>query len=242
MKRIAIIALIMAILLLGLPLIVAFPSTAPAKKEASPSVSKADTVSLYLEKDKKVLNLKVEDYLTGALFAEMSPDYEPEALKAQAVAAYTFYLYTVGIQQKKPDTTLMGALISDNADHYQAYMTSTVAKEKFGASYANYLEKITTAVKSVKGISLTYKDEPILASYHNCNKGTTKSAKEVWGKNYPYLQATESAGDKLAPILEETQYGHGVGMSQYGADYMARQGAKYDEILTHYYKDAVLAS
>ena len=30
-------------------------------------------------------------------------------------------------------------------------------------------------------------------------------------------------------------YGHGVGMSQYGADFMARQGFKYDEILKHYY-------
>ena len=30
-------------------------------------------------------------------------------------------------------------------------------------------------------------------------------------------------------------YGHGVGMSQYGADYMARQGADYEEILKAYY-------
>ncbi len=30
-------------------------------------------------------------------------------------------------------------------------------------------------------------------------------------------------------------YGHGVGLSQYGADYLARQGKKWDEILTHYY-------
>ena len=29
--------------------------------------------------------------------------------------------------------------------------------------------------------------------------------------------------------------GHGVGMSQYGADYLARQGKDYKEILTHYY-------
>lgn len=35
-------------------------------------------------------------------------------------------------------------------------------------------------------------------------------------------------------------YGHGVGLSQYGARYMAEQGAKYDEILQHYYKDTVL--
>ena len=30
-------------------------------------------------------------------------------------------------------------------------------------------------------------------------------------------------------------YGHGVGMSQYGADFMARQGLTYKEILQHYY-------
>ena len=30
-------------------------------------------------------------------------------------------------------------------------------------------------------------------------------------------------------------YGHGVGMSQYGANEMAKNGARYDEILTHYY-------
>ncbi|MGN0606450.1 MAG: stage II sporulation protein D [Oscillospiraceae bacterium] len=33
-------------------------------------------------------------------------------------------------------------------------------------------------------------------------------------------------------------YGHGVGMSQYGADAMAEQGFSYDEILMHYYKGA----
>lgn len=37
-----------------------------------------------------------------------------------------------------------------------------------------------------------------------------------------------------------TGYGHGVGMSQYGADYMARQGASYREILAHYYTGATL--
>ena len=32
-------------------------------------------------------------------------------------------------------------------------------------------------------------------------------------------------------------YGHGVGMSQYGANEMAKTGADYTEILKHYYKD-----
>ncbi len=37
-------------------------------------------------------------------------------------------------------------------------------------------------------------------------------------------------------------YGHGVGLSQYGADYMARQGSTYDEILLHYYSGASIVS
>lgn len=37
-------------------------------------------------------------------------------------------------------------------------------------------------------------------------------------------------------------YGHGVGMSQYGADYLARQGSSYDEIIKHYYKGVMVVS
>lgn len=41
--------------------------------------------------------------------------------------------------------------------------------------------------------------------------------------------------------ISVTGYGHGVGMSQYGARAMALEGAGYEEILTHYYVGAVLA-
>lgn len=36
-------------------------------------------------------------------------------------------------------------------------------------------------------------------------------------------------------IFTVSGYGHGVGVSQYGADYLARQGFTYKEILKHYY-------
>ncbi len=36
-------------------------------------------------------------------------------------------------------------------------------------------------------------------------------------------------------------YGHGIGLSQYGAEAMARDGKTYEEILTHYYKGARLS-
>ncbi len=35
-------------------------------------------------------------------------------------------------------------------------------------------------------------------------------------------------------------YGHGAGLSQYGADFMARQGNSYTEILSHYYQSSQL--
>ncbi|MBQ7637701.1 MAG: stage II sporulation protein D [Clostridia bacterium] len=36
-------------------------------------------------------------------------------------------------------------------------------------------------------------------------------------------------------VFDVTGYGHGVGMSQYGADYYARQGLTWREIIEHYY-------
>lgn len=37
-------------------------------------------------------------------------------------------------------------------------------------------------------------------------------------------------------IVNTKGYGHGVGLSQYGANGMAKEGYKYDEILKHYYE------
>ena len=37
-------------------------------------------------------------------------------------------------------------------------------------------------------------------------------------------------------LISTKGYGHGVGMSQYGANAMAKKGYKYDEILKYYYK------
>lgn len=37
-------------------------------------------------------------------------------------------------------------------------------------------------------------------------------------------------------VFNVNGYGHGVGMSQYGANGMAKAGYKYNDILTHYYK------
>ena len=43
--------------------------------------------------------------------------------------------------------------------------------------------------------------------------------------------------DKNIIFIKNKGYGHGVGMSQYGAQGMAKIGYKYDEILKYYYKN-----
>ncbi len=49
----------------------------------------------------------------------------------------------------------------------------------------------------------------------------------------------ETLADRL--IVTTIGYGHGVGMSQYGADRMAEHGYDYQEILRHYYTGVQLA-
>ena len=44
--------------------------------------------------------------------------------------------------------------------------------------------------------------------------------------------------EKAKPMLlhsDSSGYGHGVGMSQWGANAMAKNGSNYEEILKHYY-------
>ena len=42
-------------------------------------------------------------------------------------------------------------------------------------------------------------------------------------------------------IITTTGYGHGVGMSQYGANQMAKEGSSYKEILNHYYENTKIS-
>ena len=43
-------------------------------------------------------------------------------------------------------------------------------------------------------------------------------------------------------LFDVTGYGHGVGMSQYGANAMAKEGKSFEEILTWYYTGTQVAA
>lgn len=75
--------------------------------------------------------------------------------------------------------------------------------------------------------------------------GMTAGDRAIHGKELRSLLGLRSsdftvACDGASFTFTVRGYGHGVGLSQYGADYLARQGATFDEILAHYYPGATL--
>ena len=267
---------------------------------------KSDVISVMSSRSGKSIEIEMREYIIGCVAAEMPADYHSEALKAQAVASFT---YAKRIREKNTDEA---ADITDNPDIHQGYIDETARKEKWGEKYEEYEEKIGAAVDSVMGEYMSFDGETVLAVYHSNSAGRTRNVKNLWGSEIPYLISVESGGDRLSPDYIHTAnfskeefsgffeecgvktkgsadewiekinrddegyvtslvvcgkeitatdfrsasklesacfeieydgefvvtckgYGHGVGMSQYGADYMARQGFSYREILSHYY-------
>lgn len=264
-----------------------------------------------------ILEVDDKEFLYGAVVCEMPPSFEVEALKAQAVAAYTYFCRERNAIRKNPKEELKGADFEVDIDNWKYYTTKEKMMSRWGNNFNTYYDKITKAVDSVVGEVIKAEDgEPILAAYHAISSGSTERSADVFGGDIYYLEAVASPGDLFAPnyqtkvemsidefkntlvanwqdielgddpsqwvgevertksgmvknvsignkvltgsevrsafslrssdfeiILSKDKfiftvkgYGHGVGMSQYGAEYMAKQGASYSEILNWYYK------
>ena len=269
--------------------------------------AKNEYISVMKSETGEKSEMQIREYLIGCVAGEMNPEYHEEALKAQAVAGYTFAQYIKNRDKGKP-----GADISDDSSIYQAYIDKAARREKWKDNYEKYESSVEKAVDAVLGECITYNGKPIMAVYFDKCSGMTESSENIWGRKVPYLVSVTSDGDKLSPELESdseftvdefkdafskksinfssekkligdierfdsgvvkmitvsscemagTEFrsmlslksadfsvetdenkvkitcrgnGHFVGMSQYGADYMARQGSDYREILAHYY-------
>lgn len=289
------------------------PTTPPSDPPA------AETASFRMLCGEEVVTLTDKDFLFRTLAMEMPAAYHEEALKAQAVAAYTYYHRRRLAQAENPDPDLKGADFVTPNEHFPQNYTEEKLRERWGSKYDEYTAKLTKAVESVWGQTLTYNGKLIDACFHAVSNGQTEDAAAVWGAEVPYLQAVASPGDKDAPGYRSTAaftpdqvkerlkaeegidlsddpahwfgeptlsaagtvatqsvggkklagtrirtlfglrsasfgvvyeegvftftvrgYGHGVGMSQHGANILAQQGYTYKEILQHYYTGITL--
>ncbi|MDM5299626.1 SpoIID/LytB domain-containing protein [Bacillus pumilus] len=115
-------------------------------------------------------NIPFEDYLKGVVPNEMPASWHVEALKAQAVAARTYSVNSIG--KVVPDTTA-----------FQVY-----------GGY-NWYTNSTKAVDATKGKVLKYNNQLISATYYSSNGGYTEASEEVWSSALPYLVAKADTKD-----------------------------------------------
>ena len=124
----------------------------PDSSEASGTEPIQPTASL---EDYRVLDIttgsveavSVRDYVIGAVCAEMPATFEPEALKAQAVAAHTYAERQRRSEAQSPTAELSGADFSNDSRHYQAFYTLDQIKGFYGDSFDVYYPKVEAAVK-----------------------------------------------------------------------------------------------
>lgn len=172
------------------------PSPPATQQVIAPAPTVDRSIRLLRKAEEKVIALPAREYVFGVVAAEMSMSCHDEALKAQAVAAWTYALYC------SKDSDEQDWDVSDDPATHQAYMTRSEAMEKWGSRAEEYAARLDAVTKSVEGQVITHNSAPILAAYHDTSWGRTLAAGELWGGDYPYLISVESAGDLLSPSLQ----------------------------------------
>lgn len=160
-------------------------------------------------------NVPLEDYIKGVVPSEMPSSWATEAHKAQAIAARSYALANLGKRAR------FGYDLKDTPED-QAY----------GGASAETVNT-NSAVDDTKGIVLTYNMKVINAYYSASAGGQTNV--DSWGSSLPYLRSVPSFDDNVK------KNGHGVGMSQHGANNLAKQGYNAYQILQYFYKDVKFA-
>ena len=170
-------------------------SSSPA---AQPVPASAGSFRILDSVSGKTLTVDDRSFLYGGVAAEMSPDAPPEALRAQAVACYTYYGRLREAERKSPSSELKGADFSADLQKGEKYVSPDLMKTRWGSSYEEEYRKLTDAVSPVFGQVLKYGGELIDSTYFAISSGNTDNASDVWGGSCPYLVSVASPGDCFA--------------------------------------------
>ncbi|MBQ8168112.1 SpoIID/LytB domain-containing protein [bacterium] len=164
-----------------------------------------------------VNNVGIEDYIKGVLPSEMPSGWESEALKAQAIAARSYALANLGKRAK-----------------YGYDLNDTPEDQAYGGASSETI-KTNQIVEDSKGLVLIY-DLKIIPAYYSASAGgQTINASTAWGSDLPFIRSVPSYDDNVK------KNGHGVGMSQHGANNLAKQGYNAYQILQYFYKNVKFA-
>lgn len=162
-------------------------------------------------------DVELEKYLMGVVPAEMPPAWEMDAHKAQAIAARSYAVANMGKRAK-----------------HGYDLTDTESDQVYnGASCET--PQTNAAVEETSGIVLVCDNKVIPAYYSASAGGRTLSAKEVWNMDVAFTHSVPSFDDNVK------KKGHGVGMSQHGANNLAKKGYNSYQILKYFYANTRFA-
>lgn len=126
--------------------------------------------------------------------------------------------------------------------------------DKLSPNYSSTVSVTSDEFKKAlaeKGATPSEKAEEWIGKCESNSTGTVKNI-SLCGKNFSGTDVRSMFSLRSATftvkyeeekfVFTVSGYGHGVGMSQYGANEMAKKGNTYDEILAHYYKNAVIST
>lgn len=158
----------------------------------------------------------IEEYVARVLPAEVPPSWHMEALKAQAIAARTYAINRIYHNQN---------------DRYP-YDVSDWANTQMMCDYRH--ARTDQAAAETSGMILSpmvdAELQPINAMYSAENGHPTRK--------HGHLEYLDSVPDVNA--LGRERRGHGWGLSQLGAQRLAKQGLNFCQILGHYYQQVHL--
>jgi len=163
-------------------------------------------------------DVDLESYIQGVVPSEMPARWNTEALKAQAIAARSYAVANMGKRGK------LGFDLKDTTED-QVYK---------GASAETI--KTNEVVRATKGQVLVCGDKVIPAYYHASSGGQTLASSAVWGKDLPFIKPV------IAYDSDVPKNGHGIGMSQNGANVLANAGYTAYQILGYFYQNVRLYS
>lgn len=162
-------------------------------------------INVYVDKDKKIIQIPLEEYVKGVVAAEMPALFHEEALKAQAILARTYALKRMRIFGGNGCDYHPEADVCTDPAVSQAWLSEEDLREKWGfIGYYRYWRKIDKAVEDTRGLMVIYDGVPIDAVYHSSAGGVTEAALHVWGNDVPYLRSVESPWDEDGNKYEET--------------------------------------
>lgn len=165
----------------------------PSQSEALPEKAESFTEERFRIYDlttKEIYEIGADDYVRGAIAAEMGADFEYEALVAQGRAAFSCALY-----QKNAHSAADYDFTADPQNRFM-FVTEEQVREIYGEAFTEKWDKICRAAAEALSAVITYEGAPAMTVYHAISAGTTQSAADIWGGGLPYLTEVESHWDE----------------------------------------------